>query len=86
MQIDPKADKIFLGWVVAASPIGQLISSPLLGWLANRWNSVRWLCVSANLMNAIGHIVYGSILFFPGPQKYWMIVSRFIIGISAGST
>jgi len=85
LQIDPDSDKRFLGWVVAANPIGQLISAPIVGWLSNRWNSVRWLCITTNLLNSVGFIIYASLSVLPQPQKLWMVASRFIVGIAAGS-
>ena len=83
-QIDGEADKRFLGWVVAANPVGQLLSAPLVGWLSSRWNSVRWLCMATSLLNSVGFMIYASLSVMPGDQKYWMIFSRFIIGVAGG--
>jgi len=85
LQVDADGDKKFLGWVVAANPIGQLLSAPVVGWLSNRWNSVRWLCIFTNLLSSGGFIIYASLSTLPEPQKVWMLVSRFIVGIAAGS-
>jgi len=85
LQIDGEADKRFLGWVVAANPVGQLLSAPLVGWLSSRWNSVRWLCMATSLLNSVGFMIYASLSVMPGDQKYWMIFSRFIIGVAGGS-
>ena len=44
--MDPSADKRSLGLLIAANPVGQLISSPLFGYLANRSKSIRMLCIA----------------------------------------
>jgi len=85
LQIDPESDKRFLGWVVAANPIGQLLSAPIVGWLSNRMGSVRWLCIVTNLLSSSGFIIYASLSTLPQPQVLWMIVSRFVVGLAAGS-
>ena len=82
--MDETADKKVLGWVLAANPICQMISSPFFGWLGNRWNSVRWLCVITGLLNVLGFSLYASVGALPEPRRYWMIAARFIVGIAAG--
>ena len=83
--MDPSADKKFLGWVIAANPLGQLISSPLVGYVANRWKSVRLLCILTGILNVIGFALYASVGALPQPRKYWIIMARFIVGFAAGA-
>jgi hypothetical protein len=85
IQMDPSADKKFLGWVIAANPLGQLISSPLVGYVANRWKSVRLLCILTGILNVIGFALYASVGALPQPRKYWIIMARFIVGFAAGA-
>ncbi|XP_057380546.1 major facilitator superfamily domain-containing protein 8-like [Daphnia carinata] len=85
LQIDEESDKRVLGWVIAAQPIGQLISSPIVGWLGNRLGSVRWLCMTTGLLNMMGFVMYAILGDLPQPRRYWMIFARFIVGVAAGS-
>ena len=84
LQIDADADKRVLGWVIAANPVGQLISSPIVGWLGNRFGSVRWLCMLTGVLNMIGFVLYACLGGLPQQRRYWMIFARFIVGIAAG--
>lgn len=40
-QLDPTAGKEFMGFIVAANPLGQMIFSPLFGWWSNKIKSIR---------------------------------------------
>lgn len=40
-QLDPTAGKEFMGFIVAANPLGQMIFSPLFGWWSNKLKSIR---------------------------------------------
>lgn len=84
IQLDEDGDKRFLGWIIAANPLGQLISSPIVGWLGNKLGSVRWLCMLTGVLNLIGFVLYACLGALPQPRRYWMIVARFIVGIAAG--
>jgi len=83
--MDPSADKRSLGLLIAANPVGQLISSPLFGYLANRSKSIRMLCIATGLMNVLGFSLYASVGALPQPRRYFMVAARFIVGIAAGS-
>ncbi|EFX78735.1 hypothetical protein DAPPUDRAFT_245849 [Daphnia pulex] len=85
LQIDEESDKRVLGWVIAAQPVGQLLSSPFVGWLGNKFGSVRWLCMTTGLLNMIGFVLYAVLGDLPQPRRYWMIFARFIVGVAAGS-
>ncbi len=73
-----------MGWVIAAQPVGQLLSSPFVGWLGNKFGSVRWLCMTTGLLNMIGFVLYAVLGDLPQPRRYWMIFARFIVGVAAG--
>ncbi|CAL4078836.1 unnamed protein product, partial [Meganyctiphanes norvegica] len=38
-KLDPSVSKEYLGWVVAANPMGQMLMSPILGLWANKMGS-----------------------------------------------
>lgn len=62
-----------------------MIASPIVGWVGNKLNSVRWLCMGTGFLNLIGFVMYACLGAFPQPRRYWMILARFIVGIAAGS-
>lgn len=76
--------KSFLGYVVAAQPLGQLISSPILGYLGNRFGSVRYLTMTTMSILCLGFIFYACIHALPPPRKWYLIVARFLVGAAAG--
>ncbi|CAL4211548.1 unnamed protein product, partial [Meganyctiphanes norvegica] len=83
--LDPEKDKGILGFVIAALPLGQLIAAPLLGIWFNKIGSIRLPCLVTVICFIIGNILY-SILDLFGDSAFWfMIIARFIIGLSTGN-
>lgn len=70
--------------VVAAYPLGELIFSPVLGWWINKRTSVRLPFLLTLSLFIIANGTYASLATFPAHHKYWMLLSRLAIGISAG--
>ncbi|XP_058129615.1 major facilitator superfamily domain-containing protein 8-like [Anopheles ziemanni] len=84
-KLDPHAGKEFLGWIVAANPVGQMIFSPLIGWWGNRLGSIRLPLLCSLAMFSIASGIYSCLELFSSHQKYWMLYSRFLIGVSSSS-
>lgn len=82
---DDTGMKSFLGWVVAAQPFAQLFFSPLMGYLGNRFGSVRWLSMITITILCGGFVFYACIHALPQPRKYYLVIARFIIGAAAGT-
>jgi MFS transporter, ceroid-lipofuscinosis neuronal protein 7 len=83
--LDPHAGKEFLGFVTAATPLAETIFSPILGYWSNRSGSVRMPLLATLALLTLASTGYSLLEAFPaGTVKYWMIVTRFLIGISAG--
>lgn len=80
---DPGKD--FLGYVIAAQPLGQLIFSPIMGYLGNRFGSVRYLSMTTMMLQCIGFIFYACVHALPPPRKWYLVISRFLIGAAAGT-
>ncbi|XP_067612996.1 major facilitator superfamily domain-containing protein 8 isoform X2 [Eurosta solidaginis] len=74
-----------MGVIVAANPLGQMIFSPLFGWWSNKTASIRLplLCSLALFTFASG--LYSSLEMRPDNVKYWMLISRFLIGVSSAN-
>lgn len=83
-QLDPKAGKEFMGLVVAANPLGQMIFSPLFGYWQNKSGSMRIPLLCSLTTFSIASAIYSSLELVPSHVKYWMLGSRFLIGVSSG--
>lgn len=85
-QLDPSAGKEFMGYVVASNPFGQMIFSPLFGLWGNRTKSVRLPLLFSIAIFAVASGIYSSLEMFPGVHvKYWMLLSRFLVGVGSGN-
>ncbi|ODM98429.1 Major facilitator superfamily domain-containing protein 8 [Orchesella cincta] len=84
-QLDENVKKEWLGWVVAANPLGQLIFSPIIGWWCNRIDSVRVPSLFCLILFIVSNCWYG-VLPIHGSNAVWFILAaRFLVGISSGS-
>lgn len=84
LQMDPDAGSRFLGVFIAGQALAQLISSPVLGFLANRLGSVRWLLMFSILVTGFGFAFYASVGLFPPPRKWYLFTARVIMGLAGG--
>lgn len=73
-----QAPASFLGWVVSFYSLGQIIGSPLAGFLTNHLKGKTLLTVSSTL-GLISSVVYAT-----APVYMLILVSRLLTGISAG--
>lgn len=89
-QLDDTVGKTQLGLAVAASPVGQMLASPLLGHWGNRSGSVRLPCIVALLMYILGNLMYATLYAYTDTEHhvafYVLLVTRFILGMSAANT
>ncbi|XP_011496059.1 PREDICTED: major facilitator superfamily domain-containing protein 8 [Ceratosolen solmsi marchali] len=84
-KLDNSASKEFMGYVVAANPLGQMLFSPLVGWWGNRSGSVRLPILITLALFTLTSAVYSAIEVLPGDHKTVMIVSRFFVGVSSAN-
>ena len=74
-------------WVVSVSPLGQMIVSPLLGWLNTRMNSARPALIISGVMTIVGNALYAMLSLFPESSRFaLLLVSRFITGSVGGKS
>ncbi|XP_059216197.1 major facilitator superfamily domain-containing protein 8 isoform X1 [Stomoxys calcitrans] len=85
-KLDPSAGKEFMGLIVAANPLGQMVFSPLFGWWSNKIKSVRIPMVCSLTLFTVASAIYSSLELRPDNVKYWMLMSRFLIGVSSSNT
>lgn len=74
-----------MGYVVASNPFGQMLFSPLFGYWGNKTKSVRLPLFCSIAIFGIASAVYSSLEIFPPEMvKYWMFLSRFLVGVGSG--
>ncbi|XP_055528933.1 major facilitator superfamily domain-containing protein 8 isoform X2 [Wyeomyia smithii] len=84
-KLDPHAGKEFMGWIVGANPVGQMIFSPLIGLWSNKLSSIRLPLLCSLALFSIASGIYSTLELFTSHHKYWMLYSRFLIGVSSSS-
>ncbi|CAF4242553.1 unnamed protein product [Rotaria sp. Silwood2] len=88
-DVEPHADAPFLGWLVAAFSIGQLIASPIIGYIANRTNENKLPLVISTALIVVANVLYAyiqSINNFVFSNKWWIMLARFIMGVGAANS
>ncbi|XP_055705304.1 major facilitator superfamily domain-containing protein 8 isoform X3 [Phlebotomus papatasi] len=74
-----------MGYIVGANPFGQMLFSPLFGYWSNKLSSIRIpLLISLSIFTTAS-AVYSSIEILPSHHKYWMLISRFFVGVSSSN-
>uniref|UniRef100_A0A1A9W744 Major facilitator superfamily (MFS) profile domain-containing protein n=1 Tax=Glossina brevipalpis TaxID=37001 RepID=A0A1A9W744_9MUSC len=84
-KLDPAANKEFMGLIVAANPLGQMIFSPLFGWWSNKLGTIRLPLLSSLALFTLASAMYSSLELKPHDVKYWMLTSRFLVGVSSAN-
>nr|CAD7442741.1 unnamed protein product [Timema bartmani] len=82
-KLDPAAGKEFMGYVVGANPLGQMLFSPLVGWWGNKTGSIRLPLLSSLVMFTLASAAYSMLEIFNTYRKYWMLLARFFVGVSS---
>lgn len=83
-QLDPTAGKEFMGYIVAANPFAQMLFSPLVGWWSNKLGSIRLPVLVSLALFTVASAMYSSLELLSSHRKYWMLATRFLVGVSSG--
>ncbi|XP_059932754.1 major facilitator superfamily domain-containing protein 8 [Gadus macrocephalus] len=83
-KIDRGADASFLGWVVAAYSLGQMVASPLFGLWSNHRPRREPLACSL-LINVGANVYYALVALPPAGNRYHMLAARALVGFGAGN-
>ncbi|KAL2079456.1 hypothetical protein ACEWY4_025200 [Coilia grayii] len=83
-RIDTTADASFLGWVVAAYSLGQMVASPLFGLWSNH-RPCREPLVCSIFINVSANIYYAYVNLPSSENKYHMLMARAFVGFGAGN-
>ncbi|KAK3857048.1 hypothetical protein Pcinc_036683 [Petrolisthes cinctipes] len=84
-RLDPSVSKTILGWVVGASPMGQLIFSPIFGFCGSKLGSNRCILFLTVIIFIFSSVLYATLHIFGSVAKVVMIISRFLAGVAAGN-
>ena len=73
-------------WVVALNPIGQVIFSPILGFLANKLKGIRLIGIVTSAVFIVANILYAILSVFPTNNGRYaaLLISRFLTGATSG--
>lgn len=82
-QIDANADASFLGWVVAAYSVGQMVASPMFGLWSNH-RPRREPLVCSIFFNLTANIYYAYAYLPKNNNKFHILVARAFVGFGAG--
>lgn len=83
LKVDSGADASFLGWMVAAYSLGQMVASPLFGWWSNH-RPRREPLVCSIFINLAANIYYAYAYLPKTNNKYHLLMSRAFVGFGAG--
>ncbi|XP_062305886.1 major facilitator superfamily domain-containing protein 8 [Osmerus eperlanus] len=83
-KIDSTANASFLGWVVAAYSLGQMLASPLFGLWSN-YRPRREPLVCSICINVFANIYYSYVYLPSTENKIHMLMARAFVGFGAGN-
>lgn len=83
-KIDVDADASFLGWVVAAYSLAQMLASPMFGLWSN-YRPRREPLVCSIFINLSANIYYAYAYLPKTNNKFHMLMSRAFVGFGAGN-
>ncbi|XP_044041070.1 major facilitator superfamily domain-containing protein 8 isoform X1 [Siniperca chuatsi] len=83
-RIDDGANATFLGWVVAAYSLGQMVASPIFGLWSN-YRPRREPLVCSILINLSANIYYAYAYLPRTNNKFHILMSRAFVGFGAGN-
>lgn len=83
-KIDDSANASFLGWVVAAYSLGQMLASPIFGLWSNH-RPRREPLVCSIIINLSANIYYAYAYLPRTNNKFHMLMSRAFVGFGAGN-
>ncbi|XP_031841265.1 CLN7/MFS domain-containing 8 [Nomia melanderi] len=84
-KLDKKANKEFMGYVVAANPLAQMLFSPLVGWWGDKRGSIRLPLLLTLFLFIYASGMYSVLEILPANRKMLMVVARFLVGVSSAN-
>ncbi|XP_076280728.1 CLN7/MFS domain-containing 8 [Lasioglossum baleicum] len=84
-KLDKNAGKEFMGYVVAANPLAQMLFSPFVGWWGDKRGSIRLPLLTTLALFTFASGLYSVLEILPGDKKMYMIAARFLVGVSSAN-
>ncbi|XP_001659803.2 major facilitator superfamily domain-containing protein 8 isoform X1 [Aedes aegypti] len=84
-SLDPSANKVFLAYVFAVPPFGQIFFSPFFGWWTNKLSSVRVPLILLVGVFIVGNVIYSVTEEFHDHRKYILLVARGLVGVGTSA-
>ncbi|CAK5028793.1 unnamed protein product [Meloidogyne enterolobii] len=86
ITMDSSASENFYGYIVASYSLGQMIASPIVGYLSNRLKKIRHLLYIGIFLAFLGNALYLCVHLFPiEERKYALLIGRFVTGIGSSN-
>uniref|UniRef100_A0A914NF51 Major facilitator superfamily (MFS) profile domain-containing protein n=1 Tax=Meloidogyne incognita TaxID=6306 RepID=A0A914NF51_MELIC len=84
--MDSSASENFYGYIVASYSLGQMIASPIVGYLSNRLKKIRHLLYIGIFLAFLGNALYLCVHLFPiEERRYALLIGRFVTGIGSSN-
>ncbi|OAD61350.1 Major facilitator superfamily domain-containing protein 8 [Eufriesea mexicana] len=81
-KLDSGAGKEFMGYVIAANPLGQMLFSPLIGWWADKRGSIRIPLLSTLALFILASGMYSILEIIPAniavARSYLSAATKFV--------
>ncbi|XP_055528938.1 major facilitator superfamily domain-containing protein 8-like isoform X2 [Wyeomyia smithii] len=84
-SLEPSVSKVFLAYVFAVPPLGQLIFSPFIGWWTNKLSSIRVPILLLSTIFTIGNVLYAVLGEFEDHREYILLLSRALVGVGTSA-
>uniref|UniRef100_A0A915NSX8 Major facilitator superfamily (MFS) profile domain-containing protein n=1 Tax=Meloidogyne floridensis TaxID=298350 RepID=A0A915NSX8_9BILA len=85
-SMDSSASENFYGYIVASYSLGQMIASPIVGYLSNRLKKIRHLLYIGIFLAFLGNALYLCVHLFPiEERRYALLIGRFVTGIGSSN-
>ncbi|KAH3836200.1 hypothetical protein DPMN_109570 [Dreissena polymorpha] len=83
--LDSTSTTDFLGWVVAAYSVGQLVASPFFGFWSNFRSRTREPIVVSLVINILANVLYMYLESIRLEPQIFLVIARVFVGFGAGN-
>lgn len=76
---------MFLAYIFAIPPVGQIIFSPFIGWWTNKLSSVRVPLILLVGVFTVGNVLYAVTEEFQDHRRYILLLARGLVGVGTSA-
>uniref|UniRef100_A0A0K0F804 MFS domain-containing protein n=1 Tax=Strongyloides venezuelensis TaxID=75913 RepID=A0A0K0F804_STRVS len=84
-SFDPNTTEFFYGLVISSYSFGNVIFSPIMGYLSNKLKQIKLLLYVGLICQFVGNLIYFYVEILPFDKKFFLLIGRFITGIGASN-